>query len=452
VSGVLVPLAQSSLVLAGIVVIMVRMDVRLMLVAAAMAPAFWACIRVFGRRIEQTSRAYHEHESTLLSTVQESLSSMRTVQAFTREPDTSLRFGAQALESFRINLALVRTQLLFSTSVGLALAVGTAAAVWLGASRVLAGQLSTGDVLVFLAYLGMLYQPLSVVSQSAATLQSCRAQLGRVFDVLDRSPEVVDAPGARPLEMVRGAIAFDRVSFGYDAGQPALRDVTLDIRPGEVVALVGPTGAGKSTLASLLLRFYDPGAGAVLLDGCDLRALPLAWLRQQVGVVLQEALLLSGTIRDNIAYGRPDATLQDIETAARRAQAHEFIAALPDGYDTRLAERAVNLSGGQKQRLAIARAFLKDAPILVLDEPTSAIDAETEEALIASLEGLAEGRTTIIIAHRLSTVRIADRILVLRQGSVIEQGSHDQLMDRDSLYRRLYRTQVGPAALRGASA
>jgi ATP-binding cassette, subfamily B, bacterial len=449
VSGALVPLLQSSLVLAGILIVMARMDLALTLVAAAIAPIFWGCIRLFSAKIERASRRYHENESVLLSTVQESLSSMRTMQAFTREPDTSLRFGAQARESLLINLRLVKSQLLFSSSIGLALAGGTAVTMWLGAHRVLAGQLSAGDVLVFLAYLGMLYQPLNSVSQAASVLQSSRVQLSRVFEVLDASPEILDRPGARPLAQVRGGIEFRDVSFDYDPQQTVLRMIAFAVPPGEIVALVGPTGAGKSTLASLLLRFYDPTAGAVLLDGCDLRDLPLAWLRRQVSVVLQDALLLSGTIRDNIAYGRPDASLPEIQDAARKAQAHEFIVALPDGYSTNIAERGVNLSGGQKQRLAIARAFLKNAPILVLDEPTSALDVQTEAALLTALKSLMQGRTTFLIAHRLSTVRLADRIIVLHQGRVLEQGSHDELITADSFYRRLHHKSSWPGEASG---
>jgi ATP-binding cassette, subfamily B, bacterial len=441
ISGALVPLLQGMLILTGILVIMGRMDAMLMLVAAAIAPVFWMCIRVFGRKIEGQSRAYHENESVLLSTVEQSLSSMRAMQAFTREPDTSVRFAAQARESCGINLRMVRLQLLFGGYVGLAMAVGTAVAIWFGAHRVLAGQLSAGEVLVFLAYLGMLYQPLNAFSQSASVIQSARAQLKRVFEVLDAAAEITDRPGAKPLAKVKGEIEFKSVSFGYDPQRPVLHDVSFAAARGEVIALVGPTGAGKSTLSSLLLRFYDPTQGALLLDGHDLRDLPLAWLRRQVSVVLQDALLLSGTIRDNIAYGRPEASMEEVQDAARQAQADEFIQSLPDGYATNLAERAVNLSGGQKQRLAIARAFLKNAPILVLDEPTSALDVQTEEALLVALKTLMRGRTTFIIAHRLSTVRLAHRIIVLRDGRLLEQGSHEALMRSESFYRRLYQTQ-----------
>jgi ATP-binding cassette subfamily B protein/subfamily B ATP-binding cassette protein MsbA len=325
------------------------------------------------------------------------------------------------------------------------MAAGTAAAVYIGARRVLDGRLLLGDVLVFLAYLGMLYTPVNAFAQSSGVLRSARTQLARVFEVLTTAPEVADRPGAVALPRVRGRIEFRGVGFAYEPGQWVMRDVDLVVPEGCVVAIVGRTGAGKSTLASLLPRFYDPDEGAVLLDGHDLRDLRLEWLRRQVGLVLQDAILLSGTIAENIGCGRPGATREQIADAARRAQADEFIRELPDGYETMLGERGVNLSGGQRQRLALARAFLKDAPILVLDEPTSALDSQTETALMESIHDLIKGRTTFIIAHRLSTIRGADLILVIDGGRVVESGSHEALMGRDSAYRRLQRAHLGGA-------
>jgi ATP-binding cassette subfamily B protein len=341
------------------------------------------------------------------------------------------------------NQRLALTQLAFSACVGLTMAAGTAAAVYIGARGVLDGRLLLGDVLVFLAYLGMLYTPVSAFAQSWGAFRSARTQLARVFEVLATAPEVIDRAGAVELPRVLGRVEFRGVGFAYEPGQWVMRHVDIVIPEGCVVAIVGRTGAGKSTLASLLLRFYDPDEGAVLLDGHDLRDLRLDWLRRQVGLMLQDAILLSGTIAENIGCGRPGATREQVAEAARRAQADEFIRALPDGYETMLGERGVNLSGGQRQRLSLARAFLKDAPVLVLDEPTSALDAQTEGALLESMHELMKGRTTFIIAHRLSTIRRADLILVMDGGRIVESGSHEELIGRDSAYRLLHHAHRG---------
>jgi len=450
-NGAVVPIATGALMLIGALVIMLQINVALTITTMAAAPLFILIIRGFSRKIDQQSRRYHESESALVSTVQESLSSIRAIQAFTLEPQTSDRFYTQSRRSLEANEKMTRTQLIYSACAGLAVSIGTAAVVWVAGHQVMSGALTVGDILVFLAYLGMLYQPMNTFSQSASVIQSASAQLKRVFEIIDAVPDIQDRPHAKTISTPRGQIEFRNVSFSYEAERPVLKGINLKVEPGTIVALVGRTGAGKTTLASLLLRFYDPTDGALLLDGHDLRDLKLAWLRQQVSVVLQDPIIFSTTIGENIAYGKPGATREEIQKAAQRAQADEFIDAMPEGYDTILGERGVNLSGGQRQRLSIARAFLKNAPVLVLDEPTSALDVHTEEALLIALKELMKGRTTFVIAHRLSTVRQADVVVVLENGRVIEQGSHDRLMSERSIYSGMYRAQHGLGAVKDLS-
>jgi ATP-binding cassette subfamily B protein/subfamily B ATP-binding cassette protein MsbA len=440
-TGAVVPMASGVILLLGITAMMWRMDPLLTGVSLATTPTFWLLIKGFGRTIERRSSVYHRRESSLVSFMQEALSSIRAIQAYTRERDTAGQFDRQTAASVTAGSRLVLVQLAFSACVGIAMAVGTAAVVWFGAQRVLEGRLTVGDVLVFLAYLGMLYTPMNAFSHGSSIAQSARTQLARVFEILDVRPAIASRPGALRPDAVAGRLELRNVAFRYDANRPVLEHVNMTVEPGQSIALVGRTGAGKSTLANLLLRFYDPTNGAVLLDGRNVADLDVEWLRRQVSVVLQDPIIFSATIAENIAFGRPGATRQQIENAARQAQLDRFIRSLPDGYETELGERGVNLSGGQRQRLAIARAFVKDAPILILDEPTSSLDSQTEESLLEALRALMQHRTTIIIAHRFSTVRMTDHIFVLDDGRIVEEGSHRELMNGDTLYRSLYLIQ-----------
>jgi ABC-type multidrug transport system fused ATPase/permease subunit len=410
--------------------------------ALAIAVPLVLLIRRLDRPMTRHSLRVHERESDVSSRVQETLTAIRAVQAFAREPLERERFERQAAASLHANLHLTLLQTGSQMVVSLLMAVGTAAVIWLAGRRALQGVLTPGDVVLLAAYLVMLYKPLETLAYTAVAVQGAAAGARRVLALLDVQPDVTDAPGAVTLPgRPSGGLAFERVTFAYRSGRPALRDVSLVVRPGEVVAIVGASGAGKTTLASLVVRFYDPQAGRITLDGHDLRALALRSLRENVALVLQDPIVFGASIRENIAYGRPAATGAEVERAARAANAHEFVAALPEGYDTVVGERGVTLSGGQRQRLSIARAFVKDAPVLILDEPTSALDADNERAILDALARLMKGRTTLIIAHRLSTIRHADRILVLEDGAVAEQGTHGELLARRRVYARLYALQ-----------
>ena len=428
----------SIITLIGTFVIMLQLDWQLTFVSLAIVPLIVGAIYLFAHRIRHESTSIQEQESAMLAQAQEGLSSIRIVHAFGREEFEVRQFHQQARQSFQANLRLTLTNVNSALVISTLMVVGTAAMYYVGALHVLAGTLTLGSLLVFSAYLLMLYQPLESLTYTAWAMEGATAGAKRCFEVLDRQDDVVDSPGAIAISSAAGAVAFESVSFGYAADRCVLWDIDLCIDPNQIVALVGGTGAGKSTLLSLVPRFYDPTTGSIALDGHDLRQITKKTLRAQIAIVLQDTLLFSTTVRENIAYGRPDATEEDIIDAAQRAQADDFIRQLPEGYASPVGERGGHLSVGQRQRIGIARAFLKNAPILLLDEPTSALDPTTELAIMETIKELMRGRTTLIATHRLGTIHNVDQIVVLDSGRIVEKGRGPELVERGSTYAKLY--------------
>src|ERR1700758_4211297 len=428
----------SVIALIGTFIVMLNLDWVLTLLSLAIVPLIVAAIYFFARRIRRESTSIQEQESAMLAQAQEGLSSVRMVHAFGREEWEVRQFHLQAQQSLHANLRLTLTNVNSALVISTLMILGTAAMYYVGTIHVLAGTLTLGSLLVFSAYLLMLYQPLESLTYTAWAMEGATAGAKRCFEVLDRQDDVVDSPGAIAISSAQGAIAFSAVSFGYAADRNVLREIDLCIEPNQIVGLAGGTGAGKSTLLSLVPRFYDPTTGSITLDGRDIRQITKKTLRAQIAIVLQDTLLFSTTVRENIAYGRPDATEEEIIEAAKRAQAHDFIMAMPDGYRSQVGERGGHLSVGQRQRLGIARAFLKNAPILILDEPTSALDPTTEAAIMHTIKELMEGRTTLIITHRLATIHRVDQIIVLEHGRIVEQGTGPELVARGGVYAKLY--------------
>jgi len=438
---VIPPLVEAGLTLIGMFVIAILIDWQIAILAMVVLPFLIWSFGLYGKRIVPRLQRVQRLEWESLSIVNEAMAMMRVIVSFGREDYEYRRFREQGRTAVDERVKLTVSQSLYTLGVQTITAAGISVVMGLGAWHVIQGQLSIGELIILVTYIASVYQPLEQISTTVGMVHEQLVQFDSSMKLLDTEPEVKEREDAVVLERARGYVRTTGVEFAYPGRQHTLSEITFDAKPGERVAIVGHTGAGKSTLMSLLIRFYDPSGGRIEIDGVDLRDLQLRSLREQISVVLQDPLLFSGSIGENIRYGRLEATQEEIEDAARAANAHDFIVALPDGYETVLGEGGSHISGGERQRISVARAFLKDAPILILDEPTSSIDSRTEAVILDSLDDLMEGRTSFIVAHRLSTVRHADQILVLDKGRVVERGTHEELLRVGTVYRQLHEAQ-----------
>jgi ATP-binding cassette, subfamily B, bacterial len=439
-NGIL-PILSAVILLVGMMFVLLPLDPVLTLLALTVVPVLFALIATFNKKIIDISTEVRERESQVYSLVHWTMTAIKLVQAFTKEEDEHRRFMGASRESLRASLQLYSWQTLYTGVVNLTIVGGTALVIYVGARTVMNGTLTLGQLLVFVSYLAQLYAPINQITQSWGLIAGARVGARRVFEVLDTEPDLPSGSRQFPPEGARGTVSWRGIGFRYLPETPVLDNIDLSVDPGMRVAVVGPTGAGKSTLLGLLPRFFDPSSGVVEIDGIDAREYALKSLRGQIGMVLQPPLIFPLSVRDNIAYGRPGADDEAIVEAARRACIHDRVMELAEGYETLVGESGVALSEGEKQRITIARALLRDAPILILDEPTSALDVETEALVMAAIETLMQGRTTFIIAHRLSTIRTCDQIVVLRDGGIAEQGTLGELLRRNGVFAGYYRTQ-----------
>lgn len=442
INTALLGMLVSLLTLFGMIGVMFYLNWRFTLISLSIAPALFFVVYRYTRRIKKATRAVRKKEGDLLSIVQEVLTSIRVVKAFAREDYEEQRFESESLANVEAGLQARSIKAKLSPVVEVIVAIGTCLVLGYGARLALAGELSAGVLIVFLLYLGKMYKPMRDLSKMTDTVSKAMVGYERIQEVLEIESRVLEMPGARRAPKLKGQIEFDQVSFSYGGDKQVLKEVSFKIEAGQIAAIVGPSGTGKTTIVSLIPRFYDPVSGHINIDGTDIRRYRLKSLRDQISFVLQDTLLFRATIWENIAYGKPDASSKEILRAAELANACEFIAEMPEGYDTMVGERGVNLSGGQRQRIAIARAVIRDTPILILDEPTSGLDAVSEQAVIQALERLMKGRTSVVIAHDLGTIRNADVILVVQESELVEQGTHDELLAKNGVYAELYKIQT----------
>jgi ABC-type multidrug transport system fused ATPase/permease subunit len=440
-SSSLLSILTDVLTVIGMLVIMFYLDFDFTLIALSVTPFLVIFLYRFKHVVKKASHEVGKKESEIMSVVEEELTSIRVVQAFARGDYEEERLEKKSLESIDAALRARKVKSLLSPFVEIVVAIGTALVVWYGAKLVLAGHMTAGSLVVFLAYLGKLFKPIQDLAKMTNTIAQASVGLERIKNILDTDVVLAEPAQARPADNIKGEVDFENVSFGYDPNRIILKGVNFKITPGQMVGLVGATGGGKSTILSLIPRFYDPNSGSIKLDGQDIRNFTIKSIREQISYVLQDTQLFQASVADNIAYGRPGATRQEIETAAKLANAHEFILKMEKGYDSMVGERGMTMSGGQRQRIGIARAVIRNTPLIILDEPTSGLDAESENQVLEALERLVKGKTTFIIAHRLVTIRDADLILVLKDGSIAEKGTHEQLLALGGFYAELHRIQ-----------